>query len=164
MDGRTFKVLMQYRNTQTWSCLIPNLLYKNASMACFCTFQCGLLENLHGIELVSIWRSHLSHKEHLKNKTKGKLRILLKLKMKKVWRKCVILKIRGVKRRRTFNVTFPKDPCPKTLSSSNWEASAFSEPSLTTLVMLYSLTSPSSWRVEKKWKSVNLKQQKWEQQ
>lgn len=43
-------------------------------------------------------------------------------------------------------VTFPKDPCPNTLSSSNWEASAFSEPSLTTWVMLISLMSPSSWR------------------
>lgn len=31
----------------------------------YCTFECGLLEDLHGIELVGIWRGHLSHQEHL---------------------------------------------------------------------------------------------------
>lgn len=41
--------------------------------------------------------------------------------------------------------TFPKEPCPSTLSSSNCEGSAFSAPSLTTCVMLISLMSPSSY-------------------
>lgn len=34
-------------------------------VAGYCTFERGLLQDLHGVELVSIGRGHLSHQEHL---------------------------------------------------------------------------------------------------
>lgn len=116
-----------------------------------CTFECGLLEDLHGIELVSIRGGYLSHQEHLQwaqqKPHKPPLYQIRDWESKSAKEKG---KKRNIEQREQHRlcVTLPKDPCPKTLSSSNWEASAFSEPSLTTWVMLISLMSPSSWRVQ----------------
>lgn len=101
------------------------------------TFERGLLEDLHGVQLVGVGRRHLAHQEHLRPQGRrgggGGVRE----------RKPTGSKL-GRKQRADVGATLPKDPCPSTLSSSNWEASAFSEPSLTTWVMLISLMSPSS--------------------
>lgn len=43
-----------------------------------------------------------------------------------------------------YHLTFPNDPCPRTLSSSNCAGSAFSHPSFTWWVIGISFTLPSS--------------------
>lgn len=43
-----------------------------------------------------------------------------------------------------YHLTFPNDPCPRTLSSSNCAGSAFSHPSFTWCVIGISFTLPSS--------------------
>lgn len=105
------------------------------------TFERGLLEHLHGVQLVGVGRGHLAHQEHLQpqERTREEAESASSREVGTT----------GTEAARRCWPTLPKDPCPSTLSSSNCEASAFSEPSLTTWVMLISLMSPSSCKNRK---------------